>query len=350
MKLKKIFAIALCALCFTACSDDDDNSEKRIEGEYYGAFVLNQGNMRNNIPGSLTNIDYETGTAYQNVYREVNGRVLGDTPQDAIIYGDRMYIAVYQSNVIEVVNKKTLKSEKTITLNSTGTQPRDLAAKGDYVYISMYDGYVSRLDTKTLTIDKTVKVGPNPEEITIAGDYLYVTNSDGMNYTNGYVNGKTVSKINLSTFTEEKKIEVGLNPTKIKSNGSDIFVICMGNYGDVPAMLKQIKNNDTVEDLFPATMMAINGNQLYLVNDPFYGTDTEYMLYTISSNTKKSLYFDNIVVPQGIGIEPSTGHIFISSLSAKSAYSEPFYVNEYTADGDFITKYDAGVGATCFVF
>lgn len=350
MKLTKIFAIALCALCFTACSDDDDNSNKRTDGEYYGAFVLNQGNMRNNVPGSLTNIDYETGKAYQDVYRTANDRVLGDTPQDAIIYGDKMYIAVYQSNVIEVVNKKTLKSEKTITLGTTVSQPRDLAAKGNYVYISMFDGYVARLDTKTLAIDKTVKVGPNPEEIAIAGDYLYVTNSDGMNYGDGYVNGKTVSKINLSTFTEEKKIEVGLNPTKIKSNGSDIFVICMGNYKDVPATLKRINKNDTVDELFPATMMAINGNNLYIVNDPYYGTDTEYFLYTISSGSKKALNFDNIIVPQAMGVNPSTGNVFISSLSASSAYSEPFYVNEYTADGGFINKYSAGVGANCFVF
>ena len=32
----------------------------------------------------------------------------------------------------------------------------------------MYDGYVSRIDTLSLTIDATLKAGPNPEEMTVA--------------------------------------------------------------------------------------------------------------------------------------------------------------------------------------
>lgn len=359
MKFRKIFAIALCALTFTACSNDDDKDLpiNRTEGEYYGGFTVNQGNQGNNIPGSLTNIDYETGEAHQNAFRTANKRVLGDTPQSAIIFGDKMYIAVYMSNTIEIVNKTTLKSEKTISLTGTGTQPRYMTGKGNYVYVSMFDGYVSRIDTRTLEIDKTIKVGPNPDELAIAGDYLYVTNSDGMNYLNGYADGFTVSKINLSTFTEEKKITVGMNPTKAVSNGKDVFVICMGDYSaENPATLMRINTaDDSVEKLFGATLMTINGNNLYTVNAPATWGSLEltaptYSVYSISDKKKTDLKLENIIQPIAIGVEPKSGHIFISSYSVENGWSDPCVVNEYAASGSFLKSYNAGIGASCLVF
>ena len=35
----------------------------------------------------------------------INKRSLGSTPQDAIVYGSKMYIAIYGSNIIEIVDK-----------------------------------------------------------------------------------------------------------------------------------------------------------------------------------------------------------------------------------------------------
>lgn len=374
MKLNKIFAIALCALCFTACSDDDDkpeipetpdtpenpdtpnNPDNPDNPDNQLVFVLNQGNMGKNIPGSLSKIDLTAGTIVNNAFKDANGRILGDTPQCAMIYGSKLYVGVYQSNTIEVMDAVTLKSEKTISLSSTAKGPRGIAAKDGYVYFSMYDGYAARLDTLSLTIDKTIKVGPNPDEIAIAGNYLYVTNSDGMNFNNSYADGYTVSKINLSTFTEEKKINVGMNPTKIVSNGTDVFVISMGDYSSVnPSTLKQIKEDDSVETLFNAGLMAINGDKLYCVYAPYTKKDEPaipptYYEYVISTKVKTELQLANIISPVAIGINPSTGNIFVSSYSVEYGYSDPCIVNEYSSTGTFLKKYDVGVGAGCFVF
>lgn len=359
MKISKLLLAALCTLSFTACSDDDDNNNGNGDKaeKYAGFFVLNEGNMTNNIPGSLTNINPDRKEAIQDVFMAANGRVLGDTPNRAMIYGNKMYIAVTRSNTIEIVDKNTLKSVKTIVpVSSTGTQPRAFAAKDGKVYVSMYDGYASMIDTLSLEIEKTVKVGPNPNEIAIAGNYLYVTNSDGENWMNGYADGKTVSKINLSTFTEEKKIEVGLNPDKMVSNGKDLFVICTGDYSPAnPSTLKRIKSDDSVETLFGASFMAINGDKLYVINAPYtnYGEEPivpTYFVYSISGNQKTELALADIISPMAIGVSPKSGNIFVSTYSVAGGWSDPCFVNEYTPAGSLIKKYDAGIGATCLIF
>lgn len=355
MKLNKIFAIALCALCFTACSDDDDEPKQSVTPGFFSGktvLVLNQGNQRSNIPGSFSSINLQNGTVDNDVFYNANGRVLGDTPQDAIVYGNKMYVGVTDSNIIDIINPTTMKSIKTIKPSGEGNSPRDLAAKDGFVYISMMNGYVARLDTLTLEIDKTIKVGPNTEEIGIAGNYLYAANSDGYNGSNNYCDGY-VSKINLSTFTEEAKIQAGWNTTRLVTNGEDIFVICTGNYTTVASVLKRINSDDSVEELFPATHMSICGNKLYTINSPFYATEPPtYCLYTISDNKKTELNIENVITPIAIGIEPISGDIFIASYSSTdySSYSQPCFVNQYNATGTFLKKYDVGVGAGCFVF
>lgn len=363
MNLNKLLIVALSTLCFTACSDDEDiDNNLPIDDStaYNGVFVLNQGNMYSNIPGSITHIDFEKGEVSQNVFMDANNRVIGDSPQAGIIYGSKMYVGVCGSGTLEIMDKNTLLSEKTLPLSAAYAGPRSLAAKDGKVYVSLYDGYVARLDTLSMEIDKKIQVGPNPEEIVILDNYLYVTNSDGMNYevVDKYANGFSVSKINLSTFTEECKIPVGMNPTKIATNGKDVFVIAMGDYSAAnPSTLQRLninydpadENSKGAEDLFEASMMAVNGNTMYCINAP-YGGVPEYYIYNISNDTKTTFTPQGAIDPQFIGVDPGTGHFFISCLSAPYAYSDPCVINEYTPTGDFVNSYEAGVYSAAFIF
>lgn len=353
MMTKKLLLCALCAFALTACSDDDDNNgpkPERIETSE-GVFVINQGSFRV-LPGSVSYIDYKTSSIEEDAYKNVNGFIVGDTPYDAIVCGSKIYFAVQESNVIQVADRHTLKNLKTIKPTAEqGSTPKKLAAKDGKVYVSLYDGHVARIDTLSLAIDKSVKVGPNPEGIAIAGNHLYSADSDGMNYQNGY--GKTVSKINLSTFEVEKTIEVGTNPTCMVSNGTDVFVICMGDYSaENPAAVKHIKSNDTVEDFCLATNIAIKGDKLYVINSP-YGSDTkEYLVYSISDRSKKTMVEEGVDSPTAIGVDPVSGKIFIGS--ADTSYLEYWknngYINEYNADGKFVKRYPGGVNPQAFTF
>ena len=348
--------IAASALSFTACNNDDEPDKSKpnpdLPTNAEGAFILNEGNYGKQIEGSLTLIDYAATASSQDLFQKANGRSLGASPQGGVVYGDKIYLGIYSSNTIEVIDRNTYKSVKQISLtNSEGQSPRSLVAKDGKVYVSMYNGYVSRLDTLSLEIDKTVKVGPNPEVIAIRGKYLYVPNSDGMNYPNY---GTTASKINLDSFTVEKTFEVGLNPTQFASNGSDLFMLCMGNYGDVPATIYRLDNDDKYTEVAKATIMTVKGDNVYYINAPWGVEEITYAVYDIASGiTKKMLRDSGVESPCGLGVDPVNGSIVVTSYSMDNgvtSYATNGYAKVYDQNGTFVRRYEAGVGPRTIFF
>ena len=69
-----------------------------------GVYVLNSGKFGSNN-STLTFYDVNDGTVTPNYFRAQNGRQLGDTGQDMVDYGSKTYIAVYASQVIEVIDR-----------------------------------------------------------------------------------------------------------------------------------------------------------------------------------------------------------------------------------------------------
>ncbi|MCQ2188767.1 MAG: hypothetical protein MJZ00_02470 [Paludibacteraceae bacterium] len=341
------------AVSFTACDDEDELSQVSNKDVVY---VLNEGKMGSNNT-SVSALDLKSGENYYYQFMAANGRGLGDTGQDMLRYGGKIYIAVYGSNTIEIVDGTSLKSIKTIqTEAGKPGSPRSLAADKGKVYVSLYDGYVAKLDTASLAIEDSIAVGPNPEEITIANGNLYVTVSDGMNYAAGYENGKYVSKIALDSFKVASKIDVLVNPTKITSDkDGNVFVISMGNYGDIPATIQKITKDDSVSVVGNATIMACNENTLYTINAPWGASSIDFVSFNTKTGVKENSSFisgseDELPSnPTSISVNPKNGNIMIGSYLTAGDYSSNGYVFEY-ADGAFKAKYNVGVGPRKIVY
>ena len=187
MKKKNLLYVsALCAcmsFSFIGCSDDDDKQEIPPLPEQIslnGVYVLNSGNKGNNN-SSLSFYDFETKKVEADIFKKVNGRGLGDTANDILVYGSKAYIAVTNSNTIEVTDLQG-KSLKQIVSDGDPLQPRFFTCYNGKVYVSLYEGYVARLDTTSLSIESKVKVGRNPEQMAIANNKLYVANSGGADF------------------------------------------------------------------------------------------------------------------------------------------------------------------------
>ena len=98
MKMKKFLTMAaiaaICVPMLTACSDDENEQPNPPHVEtptVEGIFLINSGNSGDQIPGSLTYIG-NNGSTTANAFATVNGRVLGNTPNDVLVYGSKLYI------------------------------------------------------------------------------------------------------------------------------------------------------------------------------------------------------------------------------------------------------------------
>lgn len=343
-------AAAILAVGFTSCDDTKDIPIAPPAQYSEGVYILNQGDYYNNIEGSLNYYDFESQTYASGVFRAANNRSIGSTPQCAVSYGSRIYLGIYESNCIEIVDKETLKSIKQISLeNSTnGKGPRSMVAAKGNVYISMFDGYVARLDTFDMAIDASVKVGPNPEVMALQGDKLFVPNSGGMNHPN-YNN--TASVVSLEPFRVDATIEVPLNPNKFITAGGKLFLICWGNYDDIDAAIYSVDSYSEISKITNAKWAAATYDKLYIVDAP-WGKEHSYCVYNVNYGTIDKLEFPEIASPSGIYVVPDFGYIVISSYVVENGYANmlvPGYNCIYNPFGKLIKKFDGGVGET-FMF
>lgn len=351
------FSFAACLILSLAACEKDDSNEPQLPDiadpvVSEGIFVLNQGNYYAGIEGSLNIIEYNSAQSRQNVFLSVNGRTLGSTPQCGLAYGSKIYLGIFESNTIEIIDRSNYKSLKQIPLNGSpypGTQPRSMVASDGKVYISMFDGYVARLDTVTMQIDASVKVGPNPEIMTLHKGKLYVPNSDGMS-TTGF--GTTASEINLATFSVSQTFKVPVNPARFYSNGSELFLLCNGNYYDEDAKLYKINPDFSNVSIDNATLAEICGNYICYVNDPFYGNgQADYKKYDITSGEISNWNIDRPEYASNIYYDPVAEKISIFSLKYYGgiwpSYELPGYVAVYDKDGNHLRNYDCGVGPAC---
>lgn len=361
-----LLSLFLMTAITTACNDTNDSGPEGIIDVASGFYTINGGNKSGKIPASITSYEYSTGAVtdpMQDAFMAANGIALGDGAQKAIIYGSKMYICMYTSNVIWVTDPVTLKIIDTIRPEGAATNPRDIVAADGKVYVSMYSGYVSRIDTLSLSVDATVKVGPNPEQLGIAGGKLYVANSDGSNSKLEYPES-SISVIDLASLSETKIKDITkiLNPTDIATNGSEVFVICRGNYSDKPSTVKKVVGNGVV-DVVDGTHIAVNANNLYVINAPYGGKreDMTFKVYDTTTLQDKGDFISQtagtdswVDSPNAIAVDPVEGNIVILSYTLSSAgdsqYREPCYANIYAHDGSFTKRIKCGVGAAAVTF
>ena len=355
----------------TSCDPAEDYPETYLQEYSTGAYVVNSGNMYSNIESSLTAIDYASSTATQNVFKTANGRSLGNTANDGIVYGNKIYLAVDQSNTIEVIDKKTKQSIKQIKTTdllgkAEGAEPRHISADGGKVYFTTYGGYVAAVDTTSFALQKKWQVGSYPEGLVIAHGNIYVANS---NYGKG---GGNISCINLSNDkVETKNIEGVNNPTSIYYASNVLYVLdnqyydtSYNAYGEnalravsfAEGKSQKVADGNYAVCVTPGatTRMYVVRPYFFVLNAPFGGTPSVSVLAAGSTQAQTMTLSEMPVSPCGIFADPLNGHIFVLSyrLGDKGYpdYSGNGYVVEYDRAGQKQHEYETGVGSCAMFF
>ncbi len=323
-----LFLSALCALMsfsFVACSDDDDDNIPPVEEPdpvLAGAYFMNTGKRQSNN-ATLDYNDPNTKELKTKVFASANGRGLGDTANDIMVYGSKMYIAVSESNTIEItdLNAKSLKSIAPKDEAGQPQSPRYLAAYKGKVYVTLFDGHLAEIDTISMEITKQTEVGPNPYQVREVGGKLYVANSGGYNP----VKDSTLSVVDPVAFTEEKKIVVGVNPMYMGADSDgELYVVCGGNFADIKASLQRVDlkaETSTTVYTNDNIMMGMAGDKLYVVqseNDANWKpVNTQFVAYDAKADQELSKNFitDGTVVNDAyyLSVSPYTGDIYIGT-------------------------------------
>lgn len=353
MKMNKLFniffLISLLTLGFVSCSDNDDDfiDQPEIPSVVKGAYILNSGSGITSL-ANLAYYDPETKAVTYKAFENANGISLGNTGQDVVVYGSKMYIAVYGSATIFVTD---LQGKKITAIESTKNgqkqQPRGFTSYKGKVYVTYYDGYLAKIDTIKMEIEAQVAVGRNPEYVRAANNKLYVANSGGMDYNTPLGYDKTVSVVDVATFEETEKIPVVINPDKmaVDSEG-DIYVISNGNYGDIPNTLQRIDaNTHKVTNVGNATWMSMSNDKLYIVYSQYDANWNKTISYHVFDAKTEKMLTDNFITdgtivdkPCCISVDPINNNVYIGTSDYKN--NGDMYV--FSSEGKLVNKFDTG--------
>ncbi|PWH85379.1 YncE family protein [Brumimicrobium oceani] len=299
----KYFLITL--LFLVSCKKETVEDIPMANSLENGILVLNEGLFQHNN-SSLSWVNLATNEAKHEVFLNKNSRPLGDTGNDMIAYGGKIYIAVTGSSTLEVLDRKTLQSIKQIQFNynNQSQEPRNISFHEGNVFVSSFDGYVSVIDTTALKIQQRIKVGRNPEGLCIQNQSLYVANSGGLDFQNV---DTTVFEIDLNSMSVVDTFVVGANPgDMISDDFNNVYVVKRGNYSSDPSELIRINTMDqTVSNLgIPVSTLSKRGNLMYL---SYFNHNTASSEVSIFDCSTQSLidpsFIDNQEITTLYGVE-----------------------------------------------
>jgi len=282
-----------------------------------GLYVLNQGDFGANN-STLTYYDYTSKALVPDQFIAANSTKLGDTGNDLGIYGAKMFIVVNNSNIVDVVNAKTAKLIKQITLN----QPRSVVFYNSNAFVTSYNGTVSVIDTTALTINKTITVGDDPEQMVISNGKLYVANSGGLDPTPG----TTVSVIDPVGLTVTKTISgVLADPVTLAAdNYGHVYALSLGNFSTVGPGMTIISN--TTDAVTSTSAVNLSFNIPIVVNGDFayyFTADNKIAVYNTKTQTLAQANFitdgTTITTPYAITVDSISGEVFVTDAKDYSS-------------------------------
>ena len=347
-----VLLLSLLVVCAFSCEKPDPIEEPQntpVEAVSHGVYVLSEGLMNMNN-STLSFYDFDNGTVTPDAFLAANNRGLGDTGNDLQIYGSKLYCVVNISETVEIMEAKTAKSLKQISLS--GRQPRRIAFDGGYAYVCCFDGSVVKIDTASMTMTATAQAGSNPDGICVANGKLYVANSGGLNYPNY---GNTVTVFDLATFSPIKNITVVINPTRMAADSQgDVYLVSNGNYGSVPMTFQRIdsQTDEVVQTFdFAVTNFVISGNLCYLYH---YDYSTQQCAVKVMDVRTEHIMIEQFIndgttltAPYGIAVNPDNGDVYLTDAYQYTTNGDVYC---FGTDGHKKFNFEAGICPSCIVF
>lgn len=323
-----------------------DKDDPKPKGEFStGVLIVNEGSFKK-ADGTIGFFDTNGLEAKQDIFGlKNNGKALGDIVQSMFIDGDLAYIAVNNSNTLEVVNSNSFVAEYTLTDVKLPRYFTVYKGKGYLTeWVSFTDpGRVSVINLTERKVETTITTDFGAEHIIEANGNLYVSN----NFSN------TISVINPVDNKVSTSIEVGSSPGQfVLDIDSKLWVICGGDFGLGNASLHQI--NPATNEVEKNLSLSVSASSHLVVNKAkdqllFVSGKNIYRVSTRNPVVPQSAFItaNDAVQVYGIGIDPGTDLIYIADARGFQSNGVIF---RYTSDGAILDSFEAGKGPNGFVF
>lgn len=324
MKIKNFIYFALFGALsagFVSCSDDNNHGEEPAVPTTVGYYILNRGNYSANN-SNIAYYDEATQKLTTDYYKLKNSnKDLGSDAEQIFQYGSKIYISVTSSNKIVVLDLEGNQVGELTPMNLVGQpmNPRCFTAMNGDVYVSyFYGSAIGVIDTTTITEKNVIDLGVTaagasryPEQLTVANGKIYVALSE-------YGKGKTVGVVDPSAGKLTKEIEVVINPCNLQAGkDGNVYVISLGDYGDIKNTLQVISKDDKVTTLGNGSKMTVVGDYLYVVYAQWGEPVPSFFKYDASSSklvTDKLIpYVSTLTDANSIDVDPIEGNIYVSN-------------------------------------
>lgn len=308
-----------------------------------GVFVLNEGNFTEGN-GSLSFYSYDSSKLYNNIFFSVNSRPLGDVPNSMIISGDKAYIVVNNSGKIEVVDKNTIRSLKTV--NGLISPRNILIINSDKAYVSsLYSSEIAILNLQTNSISGQIDIRRSSEAMLLKGEKAYIS---------CWSSGNEIMIINTKTDKIIDSVEVGHEPeSMVLDKENSLWVLCSGGYtGEYNAELISINTmTDEIDKrlVFPSRISYPSSLHINKTCDTIYYIDQAIWKMDISSS---SLPVQPFIPASGrlyykLGVDSVRREIFVTNAVD---YQQRGYLLRFTVNGSLVDSSRADIipGSLCF--
>ena len=351
----------LCALMmgagFASCSDSEEDGPI-IDPIEKPNYILNEGHWgANNASISMFNHP-AFGIVQEDAYLKNNGKQMGDVANAMMEEDDNIYVLLNGSKYVARLDIM-LKEQARYTFPDGEGEPRCMEVEDDYAYVTQYGGQVTKLNIKDMTLAGTFKGGDNLEGIVAHGTKLYVANSyKGINDYN-----QEVFVIDSKTMTLEKTIQVILNPTKMHEIDNKIYLISAGNYYDVPGALQVFDaEKETFTPILNDVTKITKGNDglVYgVASKTDWSTNPASYVHTFFTYNPKNNQVDKTSFLQDVPSSLSNADIYLLEVDEYSGYiyvGTSDYVNtgtiyQFNKEGKFLQSFDSGgVNPSALVF
>lgn len=349
MQTKNLWLILLCFCCNACVKDRPDHASKefKVPPISWATIIVNEGNLGLGN-ASLSILDQQDWTMYNDVFEQVNNQPMGDIFQSIHQLGDQLYLLMNNSDEILVVDAETYVLKDKIAIK----KPRNMLQVGEHIaYVtSLFNQQVYVLDTEHLNIIDSISLPfEHSEQLTLLNGYVYICN--------WHPQSSYIYKIDPLQHQIISSIDLGVQAAHdiIVDQNEHLWIFSGQPHYQIPSaitiydpanetILKQKIFDGVAEYMKPA--LSPNADTIYYLgvdyegrlegNGVFYSTitDPELTRHTFLSAAPYQYFW-------GLGIDRSKGHLY---LADPRGFIQKGRLSIYDLKGQLLFEDYTGIG------